>query len=130
MDYKNLYNQQLLEHYNHPKNKGTLQNPDMQSGVYNPSCGDSISVQAHIQNNTIAACKFEATGCVISCASASMVVDKVIGMSFDQARQLTKNDILKLVGIRLGPTRLRCALLALEALHNAIQDYQNNLSRK
>src|SRR3989338_2544063 len=120
MNYKNLYNEQLLDHYNHPKHKGVLEKANMSSGVFNPSCGDSVSLQAHVQDGRITACKFQAAGCVISCAAASMFVNKVIGLSLDEIMTFDKQTMLNLVKLDLGPTRLRCALLPLEALHNAI----------
>lgn len=124
MNYKNLYNEHLLDHYNHPANKGTLENAHISSGVYNPSCGDSVSIQAYVKDNVITECKFQATGCVISCAATSMVVDKAIGSSLEQIQSFDKNTILNLIKIELGPTRLRCGLLGLEALHNAIKEHK------
>lgn len=124
MDYKNLYNEQLLDHYNHPKNKGPLENPDVQSGVYNPACGDSISIDARIKDGMVIECKFQAGGCVISCAGASMLVEKIIGLSIEEIMAFDKQTMLDLLQLELGPNRLRCGLLPLEAVHNAIKEYQ------
>ena len=124
MDYKKLYNEHLLDHYNHPKNKGVLKNANAKSGVYNPSCGDSIAVQGFIKDNVMEQCKFEASGCVISCAAASLMVDESIGKTIEQIMAFDKQKVLDLLQLNLGPTRLRCGLLALEALHNAIKEYQ------
>lgn len=124
MDYKKLYNEHLLDHYNHPKNKGSLKNANATSGVYNPSCGDSIAIQGMIKDNVLIECKFEASGCVISCAAASMMVNASIGKTLEQIMAFDKQMVLDLLKLDLGPTRLRCGLLALEALHNAIKEYQ------
>lgn len=124
MDYKNLYNENLLDHYNHPKNKGSLENANAKSGVYNPSCGDSISIEALVEDNVLVACKFQASGCVISCAAASMVVNAGIGKTIDEIMAFDKIMMLNLLKLDLGPTRLRCGLLAIEALQNAIKEYQ------
>ncbi|MFT6765965.1 MAG: nitrogen fixation NifU-like protein [Alteromonas naphthalenivorans] len=124
MDYKNLYNQNLLDHYNHPRNKGSFKDANAKSGVYNPSCGDSIAIEAQIKDNIIIACKFQASGCVISSAGASVLVDKVIGLSIDQIMAFDKQTMLDLLQLKLGPTRLRCGLLPLEAVHNALKEYQ------
>lgn len=124
MDYKNLYNETLLDHYNHPQNKGSLKNANAKSGVYNPSCGDSISIEGLIENNVLKACKFQASGCVISCAAASMMVDASIGKSLKEILAFDKKTVLGLLQLDLGPTRLRCGLLALEALQNALKEYQ------
>lgn len=119
----NLYQQQLMDHYYHPRNRGTLENPDFSSGVMNPSCGDSIEWQGKVQGNKLVDLKFTGKGCVISQASASLLSELVIEQSLDFIQRLTKDDMIKLVGIELGPTRLRCALLALEALHEGIKSY-------
>ena len=124
MDYKNLYNENVLEHYNHPKNKGSLKNANAKSGVYNPSCGDSIAIQGLVKDNVLVECKFEASGCAISGAAVSMIVDASIGKSIDQIMAFDKKMMLSLLKLDLGPTRLRCGLLAIEALHNAVKEYQ------
>lgn len=124
LNLKNVYNDHLLEHYHHPRNKGTLEHPSLSSGVYNPSCGDSVSVQAQVQDGKILQAKFEAIGCVISCAAASMVVDLALGKTIDEVLAFDKSTMLDLIKIELGPTRLRCGLLALEALQTGIREYQ------
>lgn len=124
MDYKNLYNENLLDHYNYPKNKGSIKNANAKSGVYNPSCGDSIAIEGLVENNVLVDCKFQARGCVISCAAASMLVNTSIGKSLDEIMAFDKKMVLDLLQLDLGPTRLRCGLLAIEALHNAVQEYQ------
>jgi nitrogen fixation NifU-like protein len=124
MDYKNLYNQNLLDHYNHPRNKGLLKQSNAKSGVYNPACGDSIAIEAYIKDGIIVECKFQASGCVISCAGASIVVDKIIGLSLKDVMAFDKQTMLDLLQLELGPNRLRCGLLPLEAAQNAIREYQ------
>ena len=126
MDYKNLYNEKLLDHYNHPRNKGVLENANAKSGVYNPSCGDSISIEGKIEDDVLVACKFQASGCVISCAAASMVTDKSITKTIDQIMAFYKQTVLGLLQLELGPTRLRCGLLAIEAVQNAVKEYQKD----
>lgn len=121
MGYSTLYKQHLLDHFKHPKNKGILENPDISSGVYNPACGDKVVIQAKLKGDILETVVFEAQGCVISCAAASLLTDYAIGKTVQEASAFTKDIMLDLLKIELGPTRLRCALLALEALHKAIQ---------
>lgn len=120
MSYKNLYHELLLEHYHHSQHKGTLDVPDISAGVHNPSCGDSILIQAHVSNGLITHCRFQATGCVISCASASLLAQKVEGQKISDVLTYSVQTMLDMVGLPLGPTRMRCALLALEALQAGI----------
>jgi nitrogen fixation NifU-like protein len=119
----NIYQQQLMDHYYHPRHKGTLAHPDFTSDVINPSCGDSISWQGRVQGTALEDLAFTGKGCVISQASASLLAEHVIRKSLHEIQHMTPADMIKLVGIELGPTRLRCALLALEALQTGIHTY-------
>lgn len=122
MSYKDLYHSRLLDHYQYPRKKGTLESPTFCSGVHNPSCGDSILMQGIIKDGVLQVCKFQAQGCVISCAAASLLADKVEGQTVADIRGYTSQTMLDLVELPLGPTRLRCALLALEALQTGLKD--------
>lgn len=124
-----LYQQELLEHYKNPRHKGKIVNPDISSGVLNPSCGDSVQVQAKVKDNKIAEIKFQGSGCVISQAVASMLTEQILGKDLDSILKLDKNFMLSLVKIPLGPNRLRCALLALEALHKGINKYKESFKQ-
>jgi nitrogen fixation NifU-like protein len=119
----NLYKEQLLEHYRAPRNRGVLKNPDFSTGQYNPSCGDSIALQGVINNGIISNLMFTGKGCVISQAASSLLTQACIGKTITYATQLNTEFICELVGIDLGPTRLKCALLPLHALQNGIQKY-------
>lgn len=122
MSYKNMYHDILLDHYNHPRTKGAVDAPDFSSGVQNPSCGDSVVIQGKINDGYITVCGFQAQGCVISCATASLLTEKVQGKSVQEVMEYTAQTMLDLVQLTLGPTRLRCALLALEALQTGLKD--------
>ncbi|NRB21805.1 iron-sulfur cluster assembly scaffold protein, partial [Candidatus Dependentiae bacterium] len=108
-----LYQQELLDHYYHPRNRGTLPHADFSSGEHNPSCGDSVSMQGIVKNDQLEEIYFQGSGCVISQAAASMVTEKYKNKSLKDILSLDKQNVLDLVGIKLGPTRLKCALLAL-----------------
>ena len=123
MSYENLYQKHLLEHYNHPKHRGVLENPDLSSGVFNPSCGDQVAIQAHIADNKIETCKFEGKGCVISLAAASFLTEWAHGKTLQEIQNFSSQDMLDLVQLTLGPNRIRCALLALEALQTGVKEY-------
>lgn len=120
---RELYQAVLMDHYRTSPSRGTLENPDFSSGVVNPSCGDAITIEGNVANDAIVTMRFQGTGCVISQATASLLCEKVMGKKIDVAQGFTKDDILRLVGIPVGPTRLRCALLSLEALHKGLNEY-------
>ena len=119
-----LYKEELLDHYRHPRNSRIIEKANAVSQVLNPSCGDRIGLQLMILNGRIADIAFQGAGCVISQAAASMLTEHALHKSVISLEALTKDDMLTLVGIPLGPTRLRCALLSLEALHNALAAYK------
>ncbi len=122
MGYEKLYQEQLLDHYKHPRNRGIIEAPDFSSGVFNPSCGDQVSIQGRIGDGIITECLFEGKGCVISLAAASMLTELVTGKTVKSTLLLSKEAMLALLNIELGPTRMRCALLAWEALGNALRE--------
>lgn len=124
MENLKLYQEELLEHYRYPYNKKALEDAHIRSGVLNPSCGDSVEIYLTINNNRAIEIAFQGSGCVISQAAASMLCQKYENYGLKDLLQLTKDDILALVKIPLGPTRLRCALLPLEALHKGILEYK------
>jgi len=120
----NLYQEVLMDHYRHPRNKGKLAHSNFKSGHFNPSCGDKVAIEGRIKGNIIADLAFEGTGCVISLATASMLTEQVKNKSLSHIHELDKEFILGMIGMPLGPTRLKCALLPLQALKAGIQQYQ------
>ncbi|MBA3751903.1 iron-sulfur cluster assembly scaffold protein [Candidatus Dependentiae bacterium] len=115
-----LYQQELLEHYRYPRNQGVLENAQATAQSNNPSCGDSITIQICSDGERLTNICFQGKGCVISQAAASLLTELSKEKTLRVLASLTKDDMLALIGIPLGPTRLRCALLSLEALHKAL----------
>lgn len=121
-----LSREELLDHYKHPRNCGLIEEPHFSGNDYNPSCGDRIAIAGLMSSDTstMTALSFEGKGCVLSLATASMLTEHCTGKSVDEVLALSKDDILAMVGVRLGPTRLKCALLALEVLRDGIGQYK------
>jgi nitrogen fixation NifU-like protein len=115
-----LYREAIIDHYKHPRYKGHLENPDIHYHDHNPFCGDDITVELKIENGVVVAAAFDGRGCAISQATASMLMEEVIGKSLDDLKQLNKEYILELLGIDIGPVRLKCALLPLKVLKAGI----------
>jgi len=118
-----IYHELLTEHYRNPRNKGHLKKPDFSSAQFNPSCGDSVLFEGHIRDGRIEAIAFDGTGCVISQAAASLLSELVIGKTLDEVLKLDTAFMKELVGIPLGPVRLKCALLPLQALQDGLNRY-------
>jgi nitrogen fixation NifU-like protein len=112
-----LYREIIIEHYKNPTYRGKLDPRDIAFADNNPLCGDHIEVNLRVdENGLITDARFDGHGCAISQASADLLMESIIGNQVDQVKQLTKQDILDLLGIELGPVRLKCALLSLKVL--------------
>ena len=112
----NIYQEELLDHYENPSNYGTLSNPDISHEEDNPLCGDRIRMDLLVEDDIIKEVRFCGHGCTISLASASMLTEKIQGKSLEEVKQISRDDIMDMIGIPLGPVRVKCALLALKVL--------------
>jgi len=118
-----LYQDLLVEHFKYPENKKELPQANFTVHEHNPSCGDRISMQGIITDNILSDVGFGGAGCVISQASASMLTQDCLGKSITAILALTPEYMTALVGIPLGPTRLKCALISLQALQQGLREY-------
>ena len=112
----NIYQEELLDHYENPSNYGTLPNPDISHEEDNPLCGDKIRMDLMVDDGIIKKVRFSGHGCTISQAAASMLTEKIEGRSLEEIKNLSRDDIMDMIGIPLGPVRVKCALLALKVL--------------
>jgi len=116
-----LYREIIIERYKEPLNRGTLDPHDITFQDENPLCGDSIRIDIRVdENNVITEARFSGHGCAISQASADLLVESIIGKPLETVKHLSKEDILDMLGIELGPVRLKCALLSLKVLKGGI----------
>lgn len=111
-----LYRENILEHYKHPRHRGTLEHPDISYEDANPLCGDRIRMDLKVKDGRIEQIRFSGVGCSISQAAASMLCEEVEGKTLEEAKQISRDDVLEMLGIELGPVRLKCGLLALKTL--------------
>ena len=116
-----VYTEILLDHYRSPRNYGSIESPSAQITEHNPLCGDTVHFSLKIQDGKIVDIKFVGQGCSISQGAASILTELVKAKSVAEAQAITEADFLKILGIRLGPNREKCALLSLNALKKAIQ---------
>jgi nitrogen fixation NifU-like protein len=112
-----FYRVLIVERYKNPAYKGKLDPNDFSYEDENPLCGDQIRVDLRVDGeNIITEAMFSGHGCAISQASADLLMETVIGKPLDEVKNMTKETILDLLGIELGPVRLKCALLSLKVL--------------
>lgn len=119
-----VYSEIILDYYRHPRNKGTLDHPQISAKDSNPLCGDIIEMQLELdKNNSVKEVRFSGQGCAISQASASMLTEIVKGKTIDDVRKISKDEILSLIGGQLSAVRLKCALLSLKVLKMGVYSY-------
>lgn len=112
-----LYHEMLLDIYRHPLNTHVPADFSIQHKEINSTCGDEVEVFIKMENDRVAEIGWQGSGCAISQASASLTTDAVKNKSIAEIKAMTVETILSLLGLKnLNPTRLRCALLTLEAL--------------
>ncbi len=139
MELDALYQEIILDHYKHPQHKGLLSTYDSQVHHVNPSCGDEITLNLALENNSISSISWDGVGCSISQASVSIMSDLVIGKSVDEAQLVLDNfvelmqskgvktgdpaileDAVSLAGVSKFPARIKCALLGWMAYKDAV----------
>ena len=116
-----LYREVIIEHYKNPGYRGHLDPHDIQFEDNNPLCGDHIEITLQVgENDVVKDARFDGHGCAISQASADLLIESIIGKPLDEVKQLNKDSVLEMLGIDLGPVRLKCALLSLKVLKAGI----------
>lgn len=115
-----IYREIILDHYQNPRNRGTLDPNDFTYEDNNPLCGDEVRIDVRVQDDQISEIAFSGQGCAISQASASILMEMVDGKSLGEVKSLDKDALLDELGIDLSPARLKCALLSLKVLKAAL----------
>ncbi len=112
-----LYREVIIEHYKNPGFRGSLDPHDITFEDENPLCGDHIKIDLRVdKNGKITEAAFDGHGCAISQASADLLLESIIGKDIEEVKHLSRNDVLDMLGIELGPVRMKCALLPLKIL--------------
>ncbi|MEW5767432.1 MAG: Fe-S cluster assembly scaffold protein NifU [bacterium] len=117
------YSQKVMEHFANPRNVGEIKNPDGVGTVGNPVCGDVMSFYIKVDNGRLSDVKFKTFGCGAAIAVSSIVSEMAKGKTLQEAMTITN----KMVAAELGglpPNKLHCSNLGADALHKAIEDYQ------
>ena len=111
-----FYREYILDHYKNPRNYGRLESPTLSHEEDNPLCGDIIGIDLAVKDGNIADVRFHGRGCAISQASASLLTERLKGLSLAEARKISKEDVFEDLGIDISPARIKCALLSLKVL--------------
>ena len=116
-----IFQEELMDHYKFPRYKRKLTDPTFIQEDKNPSCGDRLCIEGKVVNNVLADVGFEGAGCILSQATASLLLEQCKGKTLAEVRSMSREDILTLVGMTLGPTRVKCAMLCLDVLLQGIE---------
>lgn len=112
-----LYRELIVDRYQNPLYRGELDPNDITFEDDNPLCGDHIRIDLRLdEQERVVEAAFNGQGCAISQASADLLLEEIVGKHLDEIKSLNKEDLLELLGIELGPVRLKCALLSLKVL--------------
>jgi nitrogen fixation protein NifU and related proteins len=137
MELDDLYQDIILDHFRHPRNKRELTDAEALVDEENPTCGDHIRLTAKVEGGKIADVKYDGKGCAISMASASMMSERLIGMTVPDARRLSADfaavvrgekqmtedelgELAALEGVKQFPLRVKCATMAWHAAESAL----------
>ena len=117
------YSKKVLEHFKNPHNQGVIKNADAIGKVGNPVCGDVMKIYIKVKDNKIKDIKFETLGCAAAIAVSSALTEMAKGKIVEEALKITKDEIVKNLG-GLPPIKIHCSMLGVEALHEAITNYE------
>lgn len=116
-----IYQEHILDHYEDPFHRGKLAGCSHAHEDKNPLCGDVVRIELAVDHDgKIRNAYFDGQGCVISQASASMLLEEMFGKTVDEVKEFSAEDMLKLYGPRLTPNRQKCCLLSWKVLQQAV----------
>lgn len=117
-----MYADTLLDHFEHPRNNGTLVNPDGEASSENPICGDRLTVQVRVTDGVVQELRWQGAGCPPALAAASVMSEMVIGRPLVEVLALDREHVTSALG-GLPPRKTHAALLAVTALRAALRHW-------
>ena len=118
-----MYSEKVMEHFENPRNVGEINEASGSGTVGNAKCGDIMKMDIQVEDNVIVDVKFKTFGCCAAIATSSMATEMVKGKTVEEALQLTNKSVAEALD-GLPPVKMHCSLLAEEAIHAAVEDYQ------
>lgn len=117
-----MYSDKVMDHFEHPRNVGEIENADGVGTVGNAKCGDIMRMYLKVEDGVIVDCKFKTFGCGAAIATSSMATEMVKGKTLDEALALTNAAVAEALD-GLPPVKMHCSMLAEEAVKAAIENY-------
>jgi nitrogen fixation NifU-like protein len=125
-----LFSEVLLDHFRHPRNYGALTGPDITYEHFNPLCGDRVVIELAVDGDTITEARFRGDACAICIAAASILTELIKGKDINDDEAVSPEDLLSALQSDIKPSRLKCALLPLEAVNAGIKLYADRLNSR
>ena len=122
-----IYRENIIDHYKHPHNHGTIGAADIKQTENNPLCGDVVTVSLKLNDGKVKDIKFEGHGCAISQAATSMLTDDIKGKTLEEIKKISREDVVNMLGIEIGIVRTKCAVLGLVAIKEGIKKYNGKI---
>lgn len=119
-----IYEQHIIFHSRNTVHFGNLPEANCIGDAHNISCGDSAKLQLHIQEGVIINAKSSATGCALSLAAQSILIEHILGKHISEVSSMHVGDMYSLLKVHISPTRSSCALMGYSALIDAIKHYE------
>jgi nitrogen fixation protein NifU and related proteins len=118
-----LYREEVMEHYENPRNMGEMADPDHEGRDSNASCGDMIQFQLKIKDGKISVARWKGIGCAISTAAASKLSEWLVGKKLEDIRKLNDEEIIKEgIGFTVNPGRMKCLLLPVRVVKKILEN--------
>ncbi len=118
-----VYSEKVMDHFQHPRNVGEIENADGVGELGNPTCGDIMKIYIKVKDDKIDDVKFKTFGCGAAIATSSMVTELVKGKTLEEAERVSNMVVAEALD-GLPPIKMHCSNLAADALHLAIEDYR------
>jgi nitrogen fixation NifU-like protein len=118
-----MYSDKVMDHFENPRNQGTIEDAEGIGEVGNPQCGDIMKIYIRVRDGIIEDVKFQTFGCGAAIASSSMATEMIKGKTVKEAWDLSNKAVAEALE-GLPPQKLHCSVLAEEAIHKAINDYR------
>jgi len=126
-DRSSIYSPVVMDHFNHPRNRGEMENPDGMGEAQNPVCGDTMRLFIKVESDRIVNAKFLTFGCGAAIASSSLATEMIKGKTVEETLKISDEDIVKALG-GLPPSKIHCSILAEMAIRAAVEDYRKKVS--
>lgn len=119
-----LYSENILDHFQHPHNKGEIADRTMRVFENNPLCGDTIQMDFKIKGDKVVDIAFVGNGCAVSQAAASLLSDEIKGKKVSALKKMKTKKVYDLLQVPISPGRVKCALLGYATMQSALKDIE------